>query len=112
MRLRVCGEEGCPVLVPASARGRRCPTHRRAHERERGTRQQRGYDTDYDAIGRDYQRRMDEGQRFNCWRPECNKPLGTKRGTDWTLGHDDADRTVIHGPECPACQYATSGRRT
>lgn len=104
LSLRVCAEPGCPHLQAES----RCLTHRRAREQARGTKQQRGYDSTYDSVGRDYQRRMDAGERFDCWR--CGIPLGTKRGIDWTLGHDDHDRSVIRGPECPSCQYATAGR--
>lgn len=51
---------------------------------------------------------MDAGERFACWR--CGKALGTRRGTDWVLGHDDHDRAVHRGPECPGCNYATATR--
>jgi hypothetical protein len=106
---RVCATPGCPTLVKQGARNGRCPACERAADRERGTRQQRGYDAAYDAIGRDYQRRMDDGERFICWR--CRDPLGTRRGIDWHLGHDDRDRSVIRGPECPSCNLSTSSRR-
>jgi hypothetical protein len=53
---------------------------------------------------------MDSGERFACWR--CGEPIvGTRRGADWVLGHDDHDRSVIRGPEHPAENYATAGRR-
>lgn len=102
--MKVCAESGCPVLTTST----RCTEHTRQRDRARGTRQERGYDADYDAVGRDYQRRMDAGELFKCWR--CDSPLGPRRGVDWTLGHDDHDRTVLRGPECPPCQYAVAGR--
>lgn len=49
--------------------------------------------------------RCRRGGRFACWR--CGRPLASS----WTLGHCDVDRTVVHGPECPPCDYATNGRR-
>lgn len=42
--MKVCAEPGCPTLV---ANGR-CRTHEQAGERQRGTRQQRGYDAAHD----------------------------------------------------------------
>lgn len=106
MAKRVCLEQGCPILVEA---GSRCVEHKRARDRARGSRQERGYDAEHDALGRDYQRRMDAGERFRCWR--CDEPLGTRRGHDWHLGHDDHDRTKHRGPECPGCNLATAPRR-
>jgi hypothetical protein len=105
MTKRVCAEPGCPKIQDET----RCAKHRRERDQARGTRQQRGYDSRYNAIGRSYQARMDAGQRFNCWR--CGNALGTRRGTEWQLGHCDNDRTVIHGPECPGCNLATASRQ-
>lgn len=104
MGLKVCAEPGCPALQAEA----RCLEHRRAKERQRGTRQARGYDADHDALAGVYQQRMDNGIGYLCWR--CLKPLGTKRGADWVLGHCDINRGVYHGPEHPACNNATSGR--
>lgn len=41
---RVCPTPGCPRLTS----GGYCTTHRAERERARGTRQERGYDADYD----------------------------------------------------------------
>lgn len=101
MSKRVCAEPGCPKLQPES----RCPDHRRAREQARGTPAQRGYDAAHDALRRDYQRRMDQGETFTCWR--CSKPIDL---TSWHLGHDDHDRSKYRGPECVGCNTATSGR--
>ena len=101
--MKVCSEPGCPNLQPET----RCLDHRRAYERGRGTRQQRGYDSAHDKLRAEYQRRMDAGQPYSCWR--CSKPINPQH---WTLGHCDDDRSRYHGPECPPCDYATSGRST
>ena len=108
MAKRVCSRPGCGTLVDADARGGRCPACERGQDAARGTRQQRGYDAAFDAAGRDYQRRMNDGERFDCWR--CGKPVGTRRGIDWVLGHCDLNRGILHGPEHPGENYATSGR--
>lgn len=105
---RVCSVPSCPNLTD---RGR-CADHRRRHEIERGTRQARGYDAAYDRLRRSIQARMDAGEAFACWRcAEAGTPHPVDP-QDWTLGHDDHDRTIVRGPECPAGNYATTGRQT
>jgi len=42
--LRVCSEPGCPELIEQGARDGRCDRHRRARDKARGSRQERGYD--------------------------------------------------------------------
>ncbi len=101
MARRPCAEPGCPTITDAT----RCPTHTRARDRARGTRQERGYGAAHDRLRADYQRRMDRGETFECWR--CGDDINPER---WTLGHCDDDRAHYHGPECPPCDYATSGR--
>lgn len=99
--LRVCTEPGCPEFVKSG----RCEDHRRQRDRARGTRQERGYDTEYDRLRKAYVKRMEAGERFHCWR--CRTRIDPAR---WHLGHDDHDRSIIRGPECPACNLATAGR--
>jgi hypothetical protein len=102
--LKVCAEPGCPTLTDRT----RCTDHTRARDRARGTRQERGYDAAYDRLKRAYQRRMDAGEVFVCWRcVELDKPHDVDPN-DWHLGHDNADRSVIRGPQCPASNLATS----
>ncbi len=84
----------------------RCPSCTRTKDRARGTRQQRGYGADHDRLRADYQRRMDEGETFDCWR--CGDPIDPAH---WHLGHDDDDRTRYRGPECPPCNLPTAARR-
>ena len=102
MTKRVCAEPGCPTLTDST----RCTEHTRARDRARGTRQARGYDAAHDALRRDYQRRMDAGESFRCWR--CRTKIDP---SNWHLGHDDADRRRYRGPECPTCNLATASRR-
>ena len=83
----------------------RCNEHERARDKQRGRRQQRGYDAEYDAQRRAWQRRMNQGSTIKCWR--CDEPIDPEH---WHLGHDDDDRTVIRGPECPSCNLAAAGR--
>jgi hypothetical protein len=72
----------------------------------RGTRQEQGYDAAHDRLRASYQRRMNQGETFHCWR--CGKPLDPSL---WHLGHDDHDRSQYRGPECVPCNTATKGRR-
>ena len=104
MAYRVCLD--CPALGPWQ-RGR-CPTHDRVRDRARGTRQERGYDAPHDRLRAHYQRRMDAGEGFTCWRPGCGTPIDPTR---WHLGHDDHDRGKYRGPECVPCNTATATRR-
>ena len=104
MAYRVCID--CPKVGPWQ-RGR-CPDHDRARDRARGTRQARGYDATHDRLRAHYQRRMDRGETFTCWRPGCDRPIDPKL---WHLGHDDHDRTKYRGPECVPCNTATASRR-
>lgn len=102
MSKRVCSEPGCPELVDAG----RCAEHRRAKDRARGSSTQRGYGAEHQALRRGYQRNMDRGQTYQCWR--CGDPIDPEH---WHLGHDDEDRSTYRGPECVPCNLAVSGRR-
>lgn len=102
--MKVCAEPGCPNLQAES----RCLTHRRDREQARGTRAQRGYGPAHRRLRAKYQRRMDAGERFTCWRPGCGKPIDPKA---WHLGHDDEDRKTYRGPECVPCNTATASRK-
>jgi energy-coupling factor transporter ATP-binding protein EcfA2 len=79
----------------------------------RGSTTARGYGSGHRKLRAHYQRRMDRGERFDCWR--CGGRLDPNR---WDLGHDEDDRSKYRGPEhvgrdCPAGgNRATAGRRT
>lgn len=106
MTVRVCIESGCPALT----RGTRCTEHERAKDKARGTAAQRGYDQPHRTLRADWQRRLDAGLVVHCWRcAECDV-VTIIDPKAWTLGHCDDDRSTYHGPECPPCDYATSGR--
>lgn len=102
MALRVCIERDCPELT----RSTRCATHASAHDRDRGTPFERGYDWRHKRERARWQVRIDAGQTVRCWR--CTTPI---TGHSWDLGHDDHDRSVTRGPECIKCNRSTATRR-
>jgi hypothetical protein len=103
--MKVCSIPGCPTLVRKAGK---CSEHRAQAERERGSRQQRGYDSEHERIRASWQRILDSGKPITCWRPGCGKPIDP---SNWHLGHDDHDRTKYRGPECVPCNTATASRR-
>lgn len=81
----------------------RCPTHTRARDRARGTREQRGYG---------YQHRQAKAADEAATTPEntcpkCGLPLGLP---PWDQGHTD-DRQGWQGPTHIRCNRATAARR-
>jgi hypothetical protein len=101
MTLRVCSQPGCPSLQPEP----KCPTHRSQAERQRGTRQERGYDAGHEAERKRWAPLVATGN-VKCWR--CREHIPADAA--WDLGHDDRDRSKYRGPECRPCNRATSGR--
>lgn len=104
---RTCSDHSdgrnCPRLA---TKGPHCDTHAEAAEKARGSRQQRGYDVDYDRERLRIAREMMAGKVFVCWR--CREPV--EPGSDWHLGHDDRRR--IKGPEHATCNLTAAKRRT
>lgn len=103
--MRLCSEPRCPAPVSSG----RCADHRRAYERERGTRQQRGYDAAHDRMRRTWQKRLDSGELIACSNPTCQSPGIPVDPKRWHLGHTP-DRTTWRGPEHPTCNLAEAGR--
>ena len=101
--MRVCSEPGCPTLIPDAGR---CPTHARAIDRARGTRQARGYGPEHDRLRAQWKPKVETGN-VRCAR--CRRFINP--GDAWDLGHDDEDRSKYTGPEHQACNRATAGRR-
>lgn len=101
MARKPCAEPGCPIIGDTT----RCVEHARMRDKARGSSSARGYGDAHQALRAGYQRRMDQGEKFSCWR--CGDPIDPQR---WHLGHDDHDRTVYRGPECTPCNLATRGR--
>ena len=102
--MKVCARPGCGVLVPPAAYRGLCPEHRAQRDRERGTAAQRGYGPEFARQRRRYAARIAAGEVIPCWR--CGDPVAT----DFHLGHADNDRTVIRGPEHPACNLKAAGQ--
>ena len=100
---RVCRD--CPAIIPTNAYKGRCPSCSRQADRARGTKTERGYGPDFVAERKAWQRRLNQGMRVTCWR--CDDPIDPEH---WHLGHDDTDRGVVRGPECPSCNLSAAGR--
>lgn len=102
MTAKVCLD--CPA-IGAWTRGR-CPEHERARDKQRGPRAHgSGSDWQHTKLRRDWQRRMNQGEHVTCWR--CGDDIDPEH---WHLGHDDADRSIYRGPECPSCNLSAAGR--
>ena len=106
MRKRVCLD--CPRIIPADAYKGRCPDCARAHDKARGTRQERGYDRDHDRTRRTLVARLRAGQVLTCWR--CGSPITDERAMH--VGHDDRDRSITRGAECAPCNLSAAGRNS
>ncbi len=99
--MKVCLEPGCPALTTTT----RCTTHTRAKDKARGTRQERGYDATYDIRRAADTSAMAAGAVLICWR--CQHVVLPH---EYSLGHCDDDRRVIHGPEhLRQCNLAARG---
>lgn len=66
-----------------------------------------GYGRAHKRLRAEYARRMRAGEVFYCWR--CRLPVNPL--LPWDLGHDDADRSVYHGPEHVRCNRSDTRRR-
>jgi hypothetical protein len=101
---RVCAQPGCPTLVISG----KCPVHRRMADKRRGSRQDRGYDADYDRERRRWAPKVEAGQT-HCHAIVCVMPARwICPGTPWDLGHDDQRR--IRGPEHMRCNRSAGGK--
>ena len=102
MSKTVCSTPGCPA--DAVRRGL-CTDHARQRDRERGSREARGYGPDHQRQRTTWQQRMDAGHTVLCWR--CGEPIDPSA---WHLGHDDHDRSITHGPEHARCNLSAAGK--
>lgn len=101
MSKRVCIEPGCPQLTDTT----RCPAHTRTRDKQRGTRQQRGYDQAHVKLRAEWAAIVARGTT-DCAR--CGHRI--EAGEPWDLGHHDTDRSLYAGPEHRRCNRATAGR--
>lgn len=98
---RICAKRGCPAITTT----RHCKAHRSEADKARGTKAERGYGKEFQAERKVWVRMVAEGV-VNCWR--CLKPIAPSG--DFHLGHDDNDRSIIRGPECPSCNLSAAGK--
>lgn len=98
-----CPTAGCPELLAPGQR--RCTEHSRQHEQARGSRQQRGYDSEHDTLRKQWAPIVATGS-VTC--PKCRRRI--RAGTPWDLGHND-ERTTWTGPEHAACNRSHGGKR-
>lgn len=101
---RRCPAKGCPKILTNGERY--CPTHAREYEGRRGTPTARGYGAEHRAIRRQWQQRIDNGERITC--ATCPVVI---TGTAWQLGHDHARGVGYLGPQCVRCNTSEGGRR-
>lgn len=99
--LKICALRGCPRVTS----GRYCPGHQAAHDKQRGTKAERGYDSKFYAIRREYVERH-ETEPFDCIR--CGEPIPINE--PFHLDHDDDDRSIIRGPSHPLCNLSAAGK--
>lgn len=77
-----------------------------------GSTTERGYGGKHQRLRKQWQTRIDAGEKVTCWRcEEAGTPHQIRPGDDWDLGHDDHDRGRYRGPECSRGNRATAGRR-
>lgn len=60
----------------------------------------------YQAVRRAVKAEVQAG-RGRCWR--CGRPIPP--GADFHLGHDDHDRRVLRGAECPGCNLSAAASK-
>lgn len=106
---RVCKQSGCPVLVD----GGYCDEHRRAHlravDRQRGSRQTRGYGVQHTRLRARWAPRVAAGV-VDCHAEQCVMPARLiLPGMPWDLGHAP-DRRGWTGPEHARCNRRTGGQ--
>lgn len=100
---RPCPKPHCPEPTPPGQRY--CEAHLAEYEQARGTKTERGYGKAFQSDRKAWARIIALGG-VTCWR--CHKPI--QPGAPWHLGHDDDDRTIIRGPECPPCNLSAAGK--
>jgi hypothetical protein len=103
MTLRVCGQPGCPVLVPKGTRSGRCPDHERERDKARGTPAERGYGPEHQ---RERAALLPEAYGTQCI--HCGEYMWPHQALD--LDHND-DRTSYRGIVHARCNRSEGGKR-
>ena len=96
-----CATSGCPRILTAGHT--KCPEHRAATDRARGTTTTRGYGSTHQALRAKWAAVI-ATRTVPCAR--CGEPI--PQGGDFDLGHTD-DRTGYRGPEHPGCNRSAGG---
>lgn len=112
LRMKVCACVSCPAhpdSCPELTTARHCGACAGEYERRRGTRQQRGYDADYDRARRRWAPLV-AATRVHCHAPICIEASGRLilPHQPWDLGHDEQRR--IRGPEHASCNRSAGGK--
>jgi hypothetical protein len=94
--------------------GSRCPGCRSkknaTRDRQRGSRQQRGYGADHDAERARLQPVVDAGLA-ECTEPVClEADRWIAPGSDWDLAHNREEPGTYRGPAHARCNRAEGGR--
>jgi hypothetical protein len=98
----VCAVHGCPTILGTSGL---CDTHRREKDRQRGSRQARGYDTRHEQERARLAPIVARGKTLCA---KCGHTIHSRE--PWDLGHTD-DRTAWTGPEHLRCNRQAAGRK-
>jgi hypothetical protein len=97
MSLRVCLESGCPALQAES----RCAAHARARDKARGTRQQRGYDAQFEAA----KRAPEYVNATHCTACGCAFTPDNPKTAGHVIAIRDGGRGSGVTPQCRRCNY-------
>ena len=111
MPLKVCSEPRCPTLVPTGTP--RCPTHTAQRERQRGTRQQRGYGPQHQQTLARLRRLYPSGPCHRCGRPGTWNPEAppNQRLTGGHLNPNGPPTPDNEKPEHLTCNVRDARRR-
>lgn len=103
MAMRVCVEYECPTLVDRGVRDGRCDEHRRAKDKARGSRQERGYDRAHELTRAAL---LPKAYGTRC--PHCDQYMYPHH--DLHLDHTE-DRTGYVGIVHAHCNTSDGARR-
>ena len=101
--MRVCAEGGCGLLVAAGVRDARCDEHRRARDKARGSRAERGYGAAHQATRAEL---LPLAYGTRC--PHCDEFMFPHH--DLHLDHTE-DRTGYVGIVHAYCNTSDAARR-
>ena len=99
--MRVCSTPKCPELIDHAGR---CAKHQREYEAKRGTKTERGYGAEHQALRKQWTPRVATGT-IRCAR--CHELI--RKGQTWALDHRD-DRTGYLGPSHARCNNVAGGQ--